>query len=71
MLRIKYVIENKLQNNSNYNNNTRFTLKNFRFIIGSPRLRASLFLTYFGTLHLKTFYNQMKILNIYPNVFDK
>ena len=28
MLGIKYVIENKLQNNRNYNNNTRFTLEN-------------------------------------------
>ena len=28
MLGIKYVIENKLQNNSDYNDNTRFTLEN-------------------------------------------
>ena len=28
MLGIKYVIENKLQNNSNYNTNTRITLEN-------------------------------------------
>ena len=28
MLGIKYVIENKLQNNSHYNNNTKFTLEN-------------------------------------------
>ena len=28
MLGIKYVIENKLQNNSDYNSNTRFTLQN-------------------------------------------
>ena len=28
MLGIKYVIENKLQNNTDYNTNTRFTLEN-------------------------------------------
>ena len=28
MLGIKHVIENKLQNNSNHNSNTRFTLEN-------------------------------------------
>ena len=28
MLGIKYVIENKIQNNSYYNRNTRFTLEN-------------------------------------------